>query len=389
MIAGARRLARAAFSPVSTGRIGVEMEWLVYRADDPAAVVGAEEVLGAIGSRPLPHGGTVSLEPGGQLELSTLATRSPVELIDRVEGDALELALRLGVRQLRLVALGVDPIRPPLRVLDAPRYRIMEAFFGLHSPSGIEMMTRTAALQINVDFGSSPQRTWANAQAVAPLLGAIFAHSPFRIGRPPTVASQRLGIWSETDPTRTRPVPLGGAEEWSQYALDALLMASDHAGGLEFVDDGRSLLEWLLTAEPGHAGSTVSNHLTTLFPPVRPRRFIELRTIDAIEGDARRAAIAATWALLSNDDAGTLAAAVCPAHDVSWDTMSAEGIADEALREAGARCMAIAADALQQWPDLARLCSAWGARLQAGECLGALEALAARTPEEVVRTAGR
>lgn len=324
-----RRIAAEAFIPTGSGGVGLEVEWLVHLRTDASAPVTVETVRAAVGDAPLPRGGSVSFEPGGQLELSTRRCDGPLAALDAAETDGAELRSRLERAGLQLVESGVDRHRPPRRSLHQPRYAAMEAAFDADGPSGRLMMCSTASLQINVDFGPDPWQTWHRLGAFAPVLAATFANSPVTAEGPSPFASARLHIWSQIDPTRTSPVPTGDQDDWADYVLDArVLLVRDRADATALTD-GTTLRSWVEHGNDlGHPDADdVRYHLTTLFPPIRPRGWLELRMIDAIDATARRVAVAVVWALVhATDDADALVAG-CAAVTRPWDT-ARFGLAD-------------------------------------------------------------
>ena len=159
--------ADAAFAPSAEVRIGAEVEWLVFDRGDLTRRIDAADAA-RIASGQLPAGGTVTIEPGGQVELVTPPHDGPRRLIDAIESDTTVLAHRFADHGLALVPLGLDPIRDPVRTLDVARYEAMERHFLEVSPAGVRMMNLTASLQLNIDFGSEP----------APNVGACPRHCP-------------------------------------------------------------------------------------------------------------------------------------------------------------------------------------------------------------------
>ncbi|MBC49918.1 MAG: ergothioneine biosynthesis glutamate--cysteine ligase EgtA, partial [Ilumatobacter sp.] len=196
--------ADAAFTPSAEVRIGAEVEWLVFDRSDLTRRIDASDAA-RTASGELPAGGTVTIEPGGQVELVTPPHDGPRSLIDAIESDTAALANRFAEHDLALVPLGLDPIRDPVRTLEVERYKAMERHFLDVSPAGVQMMNLTASLQLNIDFGPDPVQTWQRAHAIAPLLAAAFVNSPTTDGTEFQPISHRMRIWAATDPTRTRP----------------------------------------------------------------------------------------------------------------------------------------------------------------------------------------
>jgi glutamate--cysteine ligase len=295
-------------------RVGVELEWLVHDGSDPRTPVAPDRLdaaVAALAAHGLASGGKLTREPGGQIELS-----SPpgADLADCVAGTAADLAVMrriLAESGLAMVGNGLEPLHNPPRVLDHPRYRAMEAHFDRIGPWGRVMMRSTAAMQINLDAGddspnaSGYRRRWELAHRLGPVLVAAFANSPLYRGSATGWCSTRQAVWARMEPGRTRP-PLHDGEPraaWMRYALDADVLC---VPGSE-TDDwsaprGLTFRAWL-RGVPGLRRPTVGDldyHLTTLFPPIRPRGWLELRMIDAQPGDGWQLAAAVATALLDD-----------------------------------------------------------------------------------------
>lgn len=350
-------VASRSFRPSHRHRVGVELEWLVFPATDPTrdpvSLTQLRDAVTAAG--PLPGGGAITYEPGGQLELSSSAGTLS-ETLRLTEADAIVLRVALGRAGLAPVGLGLDPVRPRRRVVDTPRYDAMEAYFDTGGPAGRTMMCGTAALQISLDTGrpEEVETRWARAHHLGPLLLAAFANSPLLEGRPSGWRSSRWGAWNRIDPGRTAPVfgpdlPGSGGEQWARYALDAgvmLILAEGDAATpvLEPLTFG----EWI---EHGHPNGwpTVDDltyHLSTLFPPVRPQGRFELRMIDALPDPWWRAAIAVTTALLDDPDAADLAEVATVPVRGRWCDAAEHGLSDPDFARAARTCFAAALDAL-------------------------------------------
>lgn len=279
--------------------VGFELEWLTYPSAEPVRRVLPEEIHRALAGVELPRGGVVTIEPGGQVELSTLPLASLGAALDAAAGDALVLRSALEEAGIETWPDAVDRIREPERVLDTPRYEAMQRYFDAMGPEGRMMMCNTASLQINVDPGCDPSIAWRAASAMAPVLNSA-------VGLPEGAPS-RQAIWESIDPGRTAPV--GGTdagEAWAAYALDARVMFIRVDGSrCEPVLEPLSFREWVTNGHrlgwPGEAD--LAEHLTTLFPPVRPRGHLELRSIDALPDDRWPAAAAVAAAVVLDEDA--------------------------------------------------------------------------------------
>jgi ergothioneine biosynthesis glutamate--cysteine ligase EgtA len=359
----ARQLvATRSFRPAAAHHVGVELEWLVFTATGaaPGGPVPLTRLQDAVAAaEPLPGGGTITYEPGGQLELSSAAGTLP-EVLHLAEVDSVALASALERAGLVPVGLGLDPVRPRRRVVDTPRYGAMEAYFDLGGPAGRTMMCGTAALQVSLDTGPPDEieTRWARAHSIGPLLLAMFANSPLLEGRPSGWRSSRWGAWNRIDPGRTAPVfetdsGRSPGDQWAQYALDAgvMLILSDGDGNGDAatpVLDGLTFGQWI---ERGHdlGWPTVDDltyHLSTLFPPVRPQGRFELRMIDALPDPWWRVAIAVTTALLDDPEAATIAElATEPVRD-RWSDAAHHGLSDPDFANAARTCFDAALGAL-------------------------------------------
>jgi glutamate--cysteine ligase len=339
-------------------RVGVELEWLVRDVRDPSLPVPAGRIAVAVAgfdatrlkpghgafwehsggpelptssaARLLPSGAPLTTEPGGQLELSSLPADSLAELVRATRADLAALRAPLAAHGLELAGIGLDPLRPPRRVLDLPRYAAMEAFFDYGGPWGRQMMCGTASVQVCLDAGdesdgpSGYRWRWRLLHALGPVLVAAFANSPLREGKPTGWASSRQQVWARMDPGRTRPPRLDGDPRaaWAAYALDAELMCVRDVHSADWsVPRGLTLRDWVRPTGNGRAEwrlrrptvDDLNYHLSTLFPPVRPRGHFELRMIDAQPGDGWIVPLAVCWALLSDAAAAEAAlAAVAP-----------------------------------------------------------------------------
>src|SRR6266566_60571 len=307
-------------------RVGVELEWLVRDARDPALPVGPARVKAALAGLDspgaLPAKGCLTTEPGGQLELSSLPAASIGECVADAARDMAAVTEAIQAAGLRLSGHGLDPFRPPLRVLDSPRYAAMEEFFDRSGPAGRIMMCSTASVQVCLDAGEdgtggqSYRNRWHVLHTVGPVFVAAFANSPLRQGRPTGWRSTRQAVWARLDPGRTKPpqgtlrpgVGTDVRSRWADYALDAELMCIRRDGTHSWrAPPGLSFRDWLSN---GHTerGRTercptlddLDYHLSTLFPPIRPRGHLELRMIDAQPGDGWAVPTAVAWAVLSD-----------------------------------------------------------------------------------------
>ena len=195
-------------------RVGVELEWLVRVNGDAAAPAGHERVTRALAelteAGELPGGGRLTIEPGGQVEISSAPAAGIGSCVTQAGRDLAAVREALREAGLTLAGLGVDPYRRPARVLDLPRYAAMEQFFDRGGPWGRVMMCSTASVQVCVDAGcdddgySGFRWRWRLLHALGPVLVAAFANSPLRAGRMTGWKSTRQAVWAQLDPGRTR-----------------------------------------------------------------------------------------------------------------------------------------------------------------------------------------
>ncbi len=172
------------------------------------------------------------MEPGGQLELSSAPAATLGDLVEVTGRDLAALRDAAAAAGLELCGYGLDPLRPPRRVLDLPRYAAMEKFFDRDGPWGRQMMCGTASVQVCLDAGddsageSGYRSRWRLLHAIGPVLVAAFANSPLCRGRPTGWRSARQQVWANMDPGRTRAPAADGdpRDAWAAYALDAELM---------------------------------------------------------------------------------------------------------------------------------------------------------------------
>jgi glutamate--cysteine ligase len=371
-----------AFKTGPPARVGVELEWLVRDARDPALPVPAKRTFPAVADltapavlpdpAALPSGSMLTTEPGGQLELSSAPAGSLSECVTAVRREMTTLREAMDRAGLRLQGYGYDPIRPPRRVLDLPRYTAMEEFFDRSGPWGREMMCNTASVQVCLDAGQDTTATggyrwrWRLAHRIGPVLVAAFANSPLRQGRPSGWRSTRQEVWAHLDPGRTQPPPDGDGDPrdtYAAYALDAELMVVRREGSPSWTAPrGLTFRGWL--RGHGERRPTVDDltyHLSTLFPPVRPRGHLELRMIDAQPGDDGWVVPAAVaWALFEDPQAADTAMAAAeplasgnghqPHNGTSngnpWLRAAHDGLADPQLARASQQCFQAADAAL-------------------------------------------
>lgn len=347
---------RVCFKTGPPGLVGAELEWLVAFHADPTTVVPLTDLSDVLASVPaLPNGTTITFEPGGQLELSS-SPQPGAGACWRSLGEDLHL-VRTALAEAGLVLLptAVDPYRPPRRQLKHPRYDAMEAYFhNIGAPDGAVMMNSTAAVQVNLDIGADTtdaSRRWDLLNALGPVMVAAFANSPVHAGRRTGWKSTRQRVWQHLDPQRTSPpTGEGTAARWADYALDARLMLRRSDDEDWTVEPGTTFRDWV-TGRNGSARPTEDDleyHLGTLFPPVRPRGWFEVRYIDAQPPDLWPVPMAVLTALLDDPDAGHESGAHAEPVADSWEAAAREGLDDPALAKAAVGCFEAASSALRR-----------------------------------------
>ena len=340
-------------------RVGVEQEWHTYRLSDPGRHLRPDEVLAAVEAGPsLPHGSLVTIEPGGQVELATLPFAPWTDALVALRVDGAVLRESLAMAGIVVLGAGLDPFREPVRTLRKPRYDAMEAYFDRGGPAGRRMMAGSASIQVNVDNGAQPDCRWGLAHRIGPALAAAFACSPYQHHR-----SGRLALWNAIDRSRAGSALRGGslAEDWPDYVLDAqLMLLHDDADRCRVVDDPITFGEWL---EQGIAGrrpdlQDLAYHCTTLFPPVRPRGWLELRWLDCLPAGLADTAVAAIVALLIDEEASDRAERAVAGLGDLWAEASEQGPAQPDLGAAATTLLQDAALALDRVPGAGLLAEA-------------------------------
>ncbi|MGW1873717.1 ergothioneine biosynthesis glutamate--cysteine ligase EgtA [Streptomyces sp. NPDC001975] len=347
--------------------VGVEVEWLVHRERAPHDTVGREDLEAAHAVlRTLPLTSGLSVEPGGQVELSSRPAPSLAQCVSEVSADLAAVRTALREHGLSLAGMGVDPWLPPRRFLRERRYDAMEACLDRTGPAGRTLMCTSASVQVCLDAGREEPgvmgfaRRWWLAHHLGAVLVAAFANSPMAEGRATGWLSTRQLMWAELDPGRAGGPSLvpDPRRAWVRRVLDAPVMCVRRDGPWE-VPDGVSFREWTRSHSmrpPTHAD--LDYHISTLFPPVRPRGHLELRMIDAQPGDdGWIVPLAVVTALFDDPGAAVIAnraveplagrAAGAPApHNPLWTDAARHGLADPELKRAAVTCFAAALDAL-------------------------------------------
>ncbi|WP_380174486.1 glutamate-cysteine ligase family protein [Kineococcus sp. DHX-1] len=368
-------VAATALRPSGTGTVGLELERHVVDVRAPRRRVDWDRLTSLVAGFVPPAGSRLTLEPGGQVELST----PPGDLVPTVAGlerDAAAVDALLATDGLVALATGLDPVRAPARVHPGSRYRAMEAHFDAvgHHLDGATMMASTASLQVNLDAG--PAAGWADRLAhvrrLTPVLVALAATSPLRQGVPTGAVCGRQEVWGRLEPGRCRASGDGSdpVAQWTEFAFAAPVMfvRVQDTGEFAPVRDHVPFGDWaagrvlLDGRRPGTAD--VDAHLTTLWPPVRLRGFLELRFLDAVPS-ALRPGLAAVVATVVDDPVAAEAAAAAaePVADRGVDAVGV-GLADPALRRAALGVLAAAAGRVD--PALVPAVDVWTDLLTAG-----------------------
>lgn len=233
----------------------------------------------------IPGVGVLSFEPGGQVEVSTRPFTAPSALLIAMR-EIVQLLQAIGRRSgVTFLEIGLDPVNGlndvPL-AFGVPRYERMAAHFSRIGGDGLRMMRQTASCQVSIDVARADvAETWLALNALAPFAIAAFANSPFSEGRATGIASNRARIWQNTDRSRTGVFTGHSApEEYMAFALDAVPFLPSTASA-------ETLRRVVARGAITPAGW--SEHLSTLFPEVRPRGYMEFRACDMVGEDARAA----------------------------------------------------------------------------------------------------
>ncbi|MET9293934.1 ergothioneine biosynthesis glutamate--cysteine ligase EgtA [Streptomyces sp. NPDC003077] len=349
-------------------RIGVEVEWLLHDAREPRCPLEPARLHDAATAlRDLPLRSALTFEPGGQLELSSRPATSLTDCVESVRADLALVRPALRARGLGMAGHGHNPWHPPHRVLASPRYDAMETYFDRWGTAGRAMMGNTASVQVCVDAGYEEPgplghgRRWRLAHLLGAVLVAAFANSPVSEGCPTGHRSTRQLVWSQLDPARTLAPPeeADPRAAWAAYVLDAPVMCVRSERGPWDAPAGLTFREWARTGVPRPPTlEDLDYHVTTLFPPVRPRGHLELRMIDAQPGDGGWIVpLAVTAALFDDPEAAerayrivkplaeTAGARPAPRNPL-WRHAARRALGDPELHAAALACFETALEAL-------------------------------------------
>ena len=346
--------------PKEDWRIGTEHEKFGYCRDTllPLPYDGERSIFAILdglrskhGWNPIEEGGkliglekdgaNVSLEPGGQLELSGAPLETIHETCDEVNAHLKEVKDIADAVGARFIGLGASPtwMHEQMPMMPKGRYKLMDAYMDTVGTTGKMMMRRTCTVQVNLDFSSEADmvQKLRVALALQPVANALFGNSPFFEGKPNGQKSWRGYVWQHLDASRTGMLPFVfddgfGFDAWVEYALDVPMYFVYRDGvyvdalGMSF----RDFLDGKLPALPGETPtlSDWADHLTTIFPEARVKKFIEMRGADG--GPWRRlCALPAYWVGLMYDQS---------ALDAAWDLAKGfDAETREEMRVAAAR----------------------------------------------------
>lgn len=340
--------------PPEDWRIGTEHEKFIYHLDDLSALeYGGDRGVAALleGMRRfdwqpvyedgniialLKDGASVTLEPGGQFELSGKVLDNIHQTCDEVHTHLHEVTQVGDELGIGFIGLGFHPTltREAAPLMPKGRYDIMRAYMQKKGSLGLDMMHRTCTVQVNLDFSSEADmvKKFRVALALQPLATALFANSPFSEGKPNGFKSYRSHIWTDTDPDRTGMLPFVfeegfGFERWVDYMLDVPMYFA-HRGDKYIDASGQSFRDFLagdLPALPGEVATMADweDHLTTTFPEVRLKTFLEMRGADGGPW-SKLCALPALWVGLLYDQSSL---------DAAWDLVRDWSLEEmEALR---------------------------------------------------------
>jgi len=333
----------AGCKPRERFRIGTEHEQFGFRHADlapppykpadgqPGAIRDMLAGLVALGGTPIMDGdnaigikrggASISLEPAGQLELSGDAVETLHQTQAEIDAHMAQVHAVANTLDLGFAPLGFHPLKPRADMPWMPkgRYAIMRRYMPLVGSMGLDMMTRTCTVQVNLDFASETdmRRKMRVSLLLQPLATALFANSPFTEGKPNGFLSYRANVWTDTDNQRAGipPVMLEDGfsfERYAQWLIETVPMYFVYRDGRYIDVAGRSFIDFMAGRVPELTGITATmgdfaDHVTTAFTDVRLKRYIEMRGADAGRVDMM-VAQSALWVGLLYDDAALTAA---------------------------------------------------------------------------------
>lgn len=318
--------------PPDQWRIGTEHEKFAYRLEDlrPLEYEGGRGIrallmgLTRFGWEPVyegenvialkePEGGFVSLEPAGQVELSGAPVQDIHQTCTELQEHLRQVKILAGEMGIGFLGLGYQPKWPLAEMPWMPkgRYKIMREYMPKVGTMGLDMMQATCTVQVNLDFSceATMVQMMRISMALQPIATALWANSPFKEGKPSGFLSYRSHVWTDTDKARTG-IPAFvfedgfGFERYVDYALDVPMYFVYREG--RYIDaSGQSFRDFLkgrLPALPGEQPTIAdwANHLSTLFPEVRLKKYLEMRGADGGPWN-RLCALSAFWTGLLYD----------------------------------------------------------------------------------------
>jgi glutamate--cysteine ligase len=331
----------AGCKPTEAWRIGTEHEKLAYRLEDsaplpydgPRSIRTILEGLARFGWRPILEDGhpialvdeggcSITLEPGGQLELSGAPLHNIHQTCGEIDTHLNQVKTIAADLSIGFLGIGYQPKWPLSDIPWMPkgRYEIMHKYMPKKGTLGLDMMLATCTVQVNLDFDSEATmvQMFRIGLALQPIATALFANSPFKQGRPTGFLSYRSHIWTDTDPDRCGIPPFVledgfGFERYVDYMLEVPMYFVYRNG--RYIDvSGQSFKDFMAGRLPGYPGEypTIADwtdHLTTAFPEVRLKQFLEMRGADGGPWN-RLCALPAFWVGLLYDTS---------ARDAAWD----------------------------------------------------------------------
>ncbi|HEX7759557.1 MAG TPA: glutamate--cysteine ligase [Caulobacteraceae bacterium] len=262
----------------------------------------------------------ISLEPGGQFELSGAPLATMHDICEETGQHLEEAKLVAGELGLGFLGLGFTPLwrRDEVPIMPKGRYKIMRDYMPKVGGQGLDMMFRTCTVQANLDFASEADMVdkFRVSLALQPIVTALFANSPFTEGKPNGFLTARANVWTDTDADRTGLLDFVfedgfGFERYARYALDVPMYFVKRQG--RYIDvAGRSFRDFMagkLDAVNGEVATIKdwADHTTTIFPEVRLKQYLEMRGADAGPW-TRLCGLPALWAGILYDPASQAAA---------------------------------------------------------------------------------
>ncbi len=347
------------------GRVGVELELIPVKIGEyPPRPVTVDSLTKALADdQDLVHDACISFESGGQMELSPPPGNTVASAMRHVQ-DLTDRLYQCGNRRgILFLNAGLNPWHTPDALglqTDYPRYRVMQTHFDAIGGAGRRMMRQTASLQVCLDLGcgQTAVERWQLANLAGPALTAAFANSPLLDGTPTGWRSTRSAIWQHVDQSRTgfdaSQVGTEMIDRYLDFALRAEAMPLPRKDE-ESLPFRLSFGDWLSMDGARPDAEDFAHHLTTLFPPVRPRGYLEVRYLDAVPQRWRGVPICLLAALLYDPIARRDALEILQARTRGpareWRIAAASGMTDASLRQTACDLFDIALEAVARFPD--------------------------------------